>query len=150
MMGAAMVEALFDRGEDRLGETLSIADLFLEASRELARSDSRIYRSVDRHLARTKEILNRAEADLELPLLPEAPANDLLLGEPSYERQTRKSLENLCRLNGIRGYSRMTKAGMISRLKAEGVPEPPPPLDAFTKIELVTLLEEAVRRLHRR
>lgn len=144
-----MVEALFDRAENRLGETVSIADLFLEASRELARSDSRIYRSVDRHLARTREILNRAEADLELPLLQEAP-EDLFLGEPSYERQTRKSLENLCRLNGIRGYTRMTKDAMISRLKAEGVPEPPTPLHAFTKIELIALLEEAVRRLHKR
>ena len=145
-----MVEALFDPSQDSLGETLSIADLFLEASRELARSDSRIYRSVDRHIARTKEILKRAESEQEVPLLPEEPANDLFLGELSYERQTRKSLENLCRLNGIRGYSRMTKEGMISRLKAEGVPEPPMPLEAFTKIELVNMLEEAVRRLYQR
>jgi hypothetical protein len=149
MIRRAMVEALVEHVETRIGESVSIADIFLEASRELARSDSRIYRSVDKHLARTRNILSHAEAALELPLLLET-AEDFVLGEPSYERQTRKSLENLCRLKGIRGYSRMTKVGMISRLKAEGVPEPPIPLDSFSKIELISLLEEAVRRLKNR
>ena len=148
-MVAAMVDALVNQSEDRLRETTSIADLFLEASRELARSDARIYRSVDRHLARTREILNRAEADLDMPLLAGLP-QDMLLAKPSYERQTRKSLENLCRTNGIRGYSRMTKKVMITRLKEIGVPAPSVPLDALTKIELIALLEEAVQRINQR
>jgi hypothetical protein len=149
MMVAAMVEALVNRSDDRLRETTSIADLFLEANRELARSDARIYRSMDRHLARTREILNQAEADLEIPLLADLP-QDMLLGKPSYERQTRKSLESLCRTNGIRGYSRMTKEVMISRLKEGGVPAPSVPLDALTKIELIALLEEAIQRINQR
>jgi hypothetical protein len=149
MMVAAMVDALVNQSEDRLRETTSIADLFLEASQELARSDARIYRSVDRHLARTREILNRAEADLDMPLLAGLP-QDMLLAKPSYERQTRKSLENLCRINGIRGYSRMTKQVMITRLKEGGVPAPSVPLDALTKIELIALLEEAVQRINQR
>jgi len=149
MMVAAIVEALVNQSDDRLRETTSIADLFLEASRELARSDARIYRSVDRHLARTREILNRAEADLDMPLLAGLP-QDMLLAKPSYERQTRKSLENLCRINGIRGYSRMTKQVMITRLKEGGVPAPSVPLDALTKIELIALLEEAVQRINQR
>jgi hypothetical protein len=149
MMVAAMVEALVNQSDDRLRETISIADMFLEASRELTRSDARIYRSVDRHLARTREILNRAEADLEIPLLAELP-QDMLLGKPSYERQTRKSLERLCRTNGIRGYSRMTKEMMISRLKEVGVPAPLVPLDALTKTELIGLLEEAIQRISQR
>ncbi len=148
-MVAAMVDALVNQSEDRLRETTSIADLFLEASQELARSDARIYRSVDRHLARTREILNRAEADLDMPLLAGLP-QDMLLAKPSYERQTRKSLENLCRINGIRGYSRMTKQVMITRLKEGGVPAPSVPLDALTKIELIALLEEAVQRINQR
>jgi hypothetical protein len=148
-MVAAMVEALVNRSDDCLRETTSIADLFLEANRELARSDARIYRSVDRHLARTREILNRAEADLDMPLLAGLP-QDMLLAKPSYERQTRKSLENLCRINGIRGYSRMTKQVMITRLKEGGVPAPSVPLDALTKIELIALLEEAVQRINQR
>jgi hypothetical protein len=149
MMVAAMVDALVNQSEDRLRETTSIADLFLEASQELARSDARIYRSVDRHLAKTREILNRAEADLDMPLLAGLP-QDMLLAKPSYERQTRKSLENLCRINGIRGYSRMTKQVMITRLKEGGVPAPSVPLDALTKIELIALLEEAVQRINQR
>lgn len=149
MMVVAMVEALFKRDDERFLETASIADLFLEASRELALSDARIYRSVDRHLARSRAILSRAEADLEMPLLPEI-AEDMLLSEPSYERQTRKSLENLCRTNGIRGYSRMTKEVMISRLKAHGVPTPSIPFTALTKTELIALLEEAVKRFNQR
>jgi hypothetical protein len=149
MMVAAMVDAFVNQSEDRLRETTSIADLFLEASQELARSDARIYRSVDRHLARTREILNRAEADLDMPLLAGLP-QDMLLAKPSYERQTRKSLENLCRINGIRGYSRMTKQVMITRLKEGGVPAPSVPLDALTKIELIALLEEAVQRINQR
>ncbi len=148
-MVAAMVDALINQSEDRLRETTSIADLFLEASRELARSDARIYRSVDRHLARTREILNRAEADLDMPLLEGMP-QDMLLAKPSYERQTRKSLENLCRNNGIRGYSRMTKQVMITRLKEGGVPAPSVPLDALTKIELIAILEEVVQRINQR
>jgi hypothetical protein len=74
----------------------------------------------------------------------------MLLAKPSYERQTRKSLENLCRINGIRGYSRMTKQVMITRLKEGGVPAPSVPLDALTKIELIALLEEAVQRINQR
>lgn len=144
-----MVDALINQSEDRPREITSIADLFLEASRELARSDARIYRSVDRHLARTREILNRAEADLDIPFLAGMP-QDMLLTNPSYERQTRKSLENLCRSNGIRGYSRMTKQVMIARLKEGGVPAPSVPLDALTKIELIALLEEAVQRINQR
>lgn len=148
-MVAAMVDALVNRSDDRLGETTSIADLFLEASQELARSDARIYRSVDRHLAKTREILNRAEADLDIPLLADLPQH-MLLGKPSYERQTRKSLENLCRINGIRGYSRMTKRVMITRLKEGRVPAPSVPLDALTKIELIALLEEVAQRVNQR
>ena len=140
-----MTEVLIDRADERLGETVSIADLLLKANRELAQSDARIYRSVDRHLMRTREILSNAQDKLDSNLLTEAPDN-LLIGEPSYDRQTRRSLENLCRVHAIRGYSRMTKEKMISRLSEEGVPPPPTPLDAFTKSELLSLLQVAVRR----
>lgn len=139
-----------DFGEDRINETPLIADLFLQVSRELAQSDARTYRTVGRHFARTREILRQAEDSKELSLLPETTVNDLFVGEPSYERQTRKSLENLCRLNGVRGYSRMSKKAMISVLKDKGVPDPPTPLAAFAKNELIDLLEEAMRRLHKR
>jgi hypothetical protein len=130
--------------EDDL-EQASLADLFLQASRSLALSDARLYRSVDRHLSRTREILRRAEAISDgPPLETEARSPRLLLGAPSYERQTRRSLEALCRTHGMRGYSRMSKAAMIQRLQEAGVAAPPVPMEALTKSELLSLLRDAL------
>lgn len=130
-----------------MGSAESIADLFLAASQELAKSDARIYRSVDRHLRRTREIL--AQEDLrEWAQQEPKPARQLdypshlLQGAPSYERQPRKILEHLCRVHGIRRYSRMSKAVMITQLKIKGVEPPPIPLQAFTKTELLALIED--------
>ena len=131
--------------EDDLGQA-SLADLFLQASRSLARSDARLYRSVDRHLSRSREILRRAEASSDGSLLEaEASSPRLLLGAPSYERQTRRSLEALCRTHGIRGYSRMSKATMIQRLQEAGVAAPPVPMEALSKAELLSLLRDVLR-----
>jgi len=124
-------------------ESHSLADLFQAASQELARSDARIYRSVDRHLTRMREILKREEADSTDPPLLKDP-DEALQGPPSYERQTRKSLESLCRDYGVRGYSRMTKKDMIVRLKEEGVEAPPTPIEAFSKAELISLLRDVL------
>ncbi len=130
-----------------VGSAGSIADLFLAASQELAKSDARIYRSVDRHLRRTRELLAQEEASecgQQDPLSPRELATSprLLQGAPSYERQPRKLLERLCREHEIRGYSRMSKALMITQLKAKGVDAPPVPLQAFTKAELLALIED--------
>ena len=131
--------------EDNLGQA-SLADLFLQASRSLARSDARLYRSVDRHLSRTREILRQAEAISDGPLLePAASSPRRLLGAPSYERQTRRSLEALCRTHGIRGHSRMSKATMIQRLQEAGVAAPPVPMEALSKAELLSLLRDVLR-----
>ncbi len=133
-----------------LEETGSLADLFLVASQELAKSDARLYRSVDRHLRRTRELLDREE-DLQ-GTGSQPPQNRrqhdraisarLLQGEPSYERQPRACLEQLCREHGIRGYSRMNKSQLITALKAQGVAAPAIPLQAFSKRELLDLIEE--------
>lgn len=140
-----MLNALTERSEPCSGDTASIADLFLAANRELARSDARIYRTVDRHLNRTREILNREESDLvNCRLLDDH--SRALDGPPSYQRQTRKSLEALCKSHGIRGYSRMTKQDMIQQLKTAGVDEPPTPIQAFSKAELIALLQEILGR----
>lgn len=131
--------------EDDLGQG-SLADLFLQASRSLAHSDARLYRSVDRHLSRTREILRRAEAFSDgLPQDSAASSPRPLLGAPSYARQTRRSLEALCREHGIRGYSRMRKAAMIQRLQEAGVAAPPVPMEALSKAELLSLLRDVLR-----
>jgi hypothetical protein len=127
--------------------TGSIADLFLAASQELAKSDARLYRSVDRHLRRTREILEREEGSGQENIasriaggLNSSPA--LLQGAPSYERQPRRSLELLCKKHEIRGFSRMSKVEMINHLKSKGVVAPPTPLAAFTKTELLALIQD--------
>lgn len=141
-----MAETLIEHTDDSLEGNISIADLFLMASRELALSDSRIYHSVDKHLQCTRRILSNAEAHLDLRLLGDSNI-DLLQGPPSYDRQTRKSLESLCRKYQVRGYSRMTKVQMITHLKEMGVPDPPTPLDALSKSELLTLLKEIIQHV---
>lgn len=129
--------------DEGLQPQMSLADLFLQASRSLAHSDARLYRSVDRHLSRTREILRQAEmATGATPQGLAAPSPPLLLGAPSYERQTRKSLQALCRQHGVRGYSRMSKALMIQRLQQEGVAAPPVPMEALSKAELLSLLRD--------
>jgi hypothetical protein len=127
-----------DEGQE---EGLSLADLFLKASQSLAHSDARLYRSVDRHLSQTREILRQAEAATGgVPLENAVPTPRLLLGAPSFERQTRKTLESLCRQHGVRGYSRCSKATMIQRLLQAGVAAPPVPIEALSKRELLALL----------
>jgi hypothetical protein len=148
-MEAAMLEALVKPANDTPNgaseEQGSLADLFLQASRELAHSDARLYRSVDRHLRRTREILRQAAAETDgVSPHPPSPPIALLLGAPSFERQTRQSLEMLCKQHGIRGYSRMSKPTMILRLQDAGVEEPPVPLEALSKGELLTFLRDVL------
>ena len=142
-----MAEGLGDLQLPSAEENGSIADLFLAASQELAKSDARLYRSVDRHLRRTREILEREEGSSQKNVashvtsgLTGCPA--LLQGAPSFERQPRKSLELLCKKHEIRGFSRMSKIEMINHLKSKGIDAPPTPLAAFTKAELLALIED--------
>lgn len=133
--------------DEGLEQQVSLADLFLQASRSLAHSDARLYRSVDRHLSRTRDILRQAEAATgDIPQEFAAPSPQILLGAPSYDRQTRKSLEALCRQFGVRGYSRMSKALMIQRLQQEGVPAQPVPMEALSKAELLSMLRDLLSR----
>ena len=143
-MGSAMepfLNPVTDRKEQLQSESPSIAYLFLAANTELARSDARLYRSVDQHLKRARAILNQEEShSTERPILDD-PLRRELTGPPSFERQTRQSLQNLCKHHGIRGFSRMTKEGMVGALKSKGVSVPPSPLQALTKSELIAAIE---------
>lgn len=131
-----------DRRPEHQGEPPdSLASLFLHASRQMALTDARIFRSIDQHLKATRDVLSRAAAEApeaaplgHLPARHECP--------PSYERQTRQSLEALCRAHAVRGFSRMNKPQMIAALKALGVPPPPVPLQALSKSELIALIED--------
>lgn len=118
----------------------SLADLFIAANRELAQSDARLYRSVDRHLKKVREILDSVDDTSpagSVPLLPQPTSIGI---EPSFQRQTRQSLQDLCRNHGVVGFHRLTKQEMIEQLIDKGVPTPPVPLEALTKKELIKLL----------
>jgi hypothetical protein len=143
MMGAA-ADLVTDRTVASPEDSGSIADLFLAASRELASSDARLYRSLDQHLKRTREVLTREEqqSDSVLRTRPLPPAIEQ---KHSYERQTRRSLQDLCRDHGISGCSRMTKKVMIEHLLAKGVEAPQIPLEALSKAELIAALRDVIQ-----
>ena len=124
-------------------ESGSIADLFLAASRELASSDARLYRSLDKHFKRTRELLSSETEYLNTaPILNDSKPD--LIGAFSYERQTRGSLQDLCKEHGISGYSRMAKKTMIEALIAKGVDKPRIPLEALSKAELIAALRDVL------
>lgn len=146
---STMVKPVFDPVPERTNhshsESGSIADLFLAASRELASSDARIYRSLDKHFKRTRELLSSEAEQLGTTHILKESKPDLI-GASSYERQTRNSLQDLCKLHGIPGYSRMTKKTMIECLISKGVDKPLIPFEALSKAELIEALRDILSR----
>ena len=126
-------------------ESVSIADLFLAASRELASSDARLYRSLDKHFKRTRELLSSESEQLDTAQTLKDSSRDLI-GASSYERQTRSSLQDLCKVHGITGYLRMTKKAMIDCLVSKGVDTPQIPFEALSKAELIAALRDVLDR----
>ena len=145
MMIRAAADLVPDRTIASDGNSGSIADLFLAASRELASSDARLYRSLGRHLSLTRELLAQEESQA-VSAPQQQSITGVLEGEHSYERQTRRSLQELCRVHGIPGYSRMPKKAMIERLIEKGVQAPQIPLEALTKAELIDALRNLISR----
>ena len=64
-----------------------------------------------------------------------------LLGQGSWD-QTNKTLQSLCRDNGIKGFSKLKKAGLVDVLKKNGVQPPPKAIERFSKKELVSIVKE--------
>ena len=52
-----------------------------------------------------------------------------------------KTLRRLCKENGIKGFSKLKKAELCKTLEAQGIQAPPPPLESFSKKELVAMLK---------
>jgi hypothetical protein len=113
----------------------SIADLLEHTSRELAASDSRVYRRVATHLERSGNALT----DLETP---DAKAAPQLLGQGSFMKQSVARLKVLCREQGLKGTSKLKKAELAALLERHGVVPPPPPLESFSKKELIAMLRQ--------
>ena len=116
----------------------SIADLLEATTRELAGTDARVYRRVGEHISKTAaaaEELNEASSSARKP-------TKALPISGSFEKQTVKSLQQLCRTNGIPKFSGLKKSLLIDLLKAHGVTPPPPDLNAMKKTELIALIKE--------
>jgi hypothetical protein len=116
----------------------SIADLLEQTNRELAGTDARVYRRVADHLQRSSSALHALQ-DAQ-PGGPQAPK--ALMGTGSFLKQSVASLKRLCRENGIKGTSKLQKAALAKVLEDHGVAPPPPPLESFTKKELITLVRK--------
>lgn len=116
----------------------SIADLLEQTNRQLAGTDARVYRRVADHLQRSSSAL-QALQDAQ-PGGTQAPK--ALLGKGSFLKQSVASLKRLCREHGIKGTSKMQKAALAKVLEENGVSPPPPPLESFTKKELIALVKQ--------
>ena len=113
-----------------------IADALRANLKNVAESDARALRDLDQELRRV--------SDAEQPTSPSLPGRvdaKTLLGEGSFHQQTVANLKRLCKTNGITGYSKLKKAELCQALQAKGVQAPPPPLESFSKKELVAMLK---------
>ena len=116
----------------------SIADLLEQTNRELAGTDARVYRRVGEHLQRSEAALQNL-TDHEAA---GSPASKALLGKGSFLKQSLASLKRLCKEHGIKGYSKLQKDALAKVLEHHGVSPPPPPLESFTKKELIALVRQ--------
>jgi hypothetical protein len=116
----------------------SIADLLEQTNRELAGTDARVYRRVADHLQRSSAALQ----DLQDPQPVGTQASKALLGRGSFLQQPAASLKRLCKEHGIKGYSKLPKAALAQLLEGHGVTPPAPPLESFTKKELIALVRQ--------
>ena len=104
--------------------------------KSVAESDARALREIDQELKAATSGFVPSEAQLSGQVDAKA-----LLGKGSFQQQTVKTLRRLCKENGIKGYSKLKKAELCKTLEAQGIQAPPPPLESFSKKELVAMLK---------
>jgi len=112
-----------------------IADALRENLREIAQSDARSLRAIDSELKAARQAAGS-------PVLIQAESSNTILGKGSFEQQTVKTLKGLCKEHGVKGFSKLKKAGLVAALKQQGVEPPPRPIESFTKKELVSLVKQ--------
>ena len=104
--------------------------------KSVAESDARALREMDQELKAATSGVVPSEAQLSGQVDAKA-----LLGKASFKQQTVKTLRRLCKENGIKGFSKLKKAELCKTLEAQGIQAPPPPLESFSKKELVAMLK---------
>ena len=105
--------------------------------KSVAESDARALREMGQELRAATSGVVPSEAQLTGQVDAKA-----LLGKGSFKQQTVTTLKRLCKENGIKGFSKLNKAGLCQTLEVQGVQAPPPPLESFSKKELVTMLKQ--------
>jgi hypothetical protein len=121
-----------------MSKSPSIADLLEQTNRELAGTDARVYRRVGEHLQRSGAALQ----SLKETEAAGSPTSKALLGKGSFLKHSVASLKRLCKEHGIKGYSKLQKDDLAKVLEHHGVTPPPPPLESFTKKELIALVRQ--------
>ena len=111
-----------------------IADSLRANLREVAKSDARSLKEMDAEL-------RSATQSSGTPQLKQSKKVKALLGQGSWD-QTNKTLQDLCRKNGIKGFSTLNKAGLVALLKKNGVTPPPKPIEKLLKRELISIIKE--------
>ncbi len=111
-----------------------IADSLRANLREVARSDARSLKEMDAELRSATQFSGT-------PLLKQSKKVKALLGQGSWD-QTKDVLQNLCRDNGIKRFSSLNKAGLVSLLKKNGIKPPPKAIEKLLKKELVSIVKE--------
>ena len=86
-----------------------IADSLRANLREVAKSDARSLKEMD-------EELRSATQSSGTPQLKQSKKVKALLGQGSWD-QTNKTLQDLCRKNGIKGFWKLKKGGLVDVLK---------------------------------
>ena len=104
--------------------------------KSVAESDARALREMDQELKAATSGVVPSEAQLSGQVDAKA-----LLGKGSFQQQTVQTLRRLCKENGIKGFSKLKKAELCKTLEAQGIQAPPPPLESFSKKELVAMLK---------
>ena len=105
--------------------------------KSVAESDARALREMDQELKAATSGVVPSEAQLTSQMNAKA-----LLGKGSFKQQTVTTLKRLCKDNGIKGFSKLKKADLCQTLEVQGVQAPPPPLESFSKKELVAMLTQ--------
>ena len=114
-----------------------IAEALRANLREIVESDARSLRAMDSELKAAREVIGQTQ-------LKSSESVKALLGKGTFEAQTVQTLKGLCKKHGIKGFSKLKKAGLVAALKEKGIEAPPRPLESFTKKELLSLVKQLI------
>ena len=107
--------------------------------KSVAESDARALREIDQELKAAMSGFVPSEAQLSGQVDAKT-----LLGKGTFKQQTVTTLRRICKDNGIKGFSKLKKAELCKILEDQGIQAPTPPLESFSKKELVAMLKKVM------